>query len=133
MTRGSGDCASREELSRTNSPSPAIDPSLSSGSARGFRLDGAERNKSHPGQIFLGFAHANRPAVFSFLGAFHHLEIERIEQIPWFNFIYGALTGNDCEAEAAVTHLREWPLDLVIHSYQNSHRADLQTPPGYTA
>ena len=32
-----------------------------------------------------------------------------------------------------MTHLREWPLDLVLHSYQNSHRADLQTPPGYTA
>lgn len=60
------------------------------------------------------------------------LEIERIEQVPWFNFIYGALTGNDCEAEVAVAHLREWSLDLVIHAYQNSHRADLQTPPGYT-
>jgi hypothetical protein len=58
-------------------------------------------------------------------------EIVRIEQIPWFNFIYGTLTGNECEVDPAVTHLREWPLDLVIYSYQNSHRADLQTPPGY--
>jgi len=60
-------------------------------------------------------------------------EIERIEQLPWFNFIYGAWTGNDCEVEPAVTHLREWPLDLVIYSYQNSHRADLHTPAGYLA
>lgn len=60
-------------------------------------------------------------------------EIERIEQLPWFNFIYGALTGNDCEAQPAVAHLREWPLDLVIYSYQNSHRTDLHTPPGYVA
>lgn len=60
-------------------------------------------------------------------------EIQRIEQAPWFNFIYGALTGNDCETEAAVAHLREWPLDLVIYSYQNSVRADLQTPLGYVA
>jgi len=60
-------------------------------------------------------------------------EIVRIEQNPWFNFAYGALTGNDCEVEAAVAHLREWPLDLVVWSYQNSHRADLRTPPGYVA
>ncbi len=60
-------------------------------------------------------------------------EIERIEQVPWFNFIYGALTGNDCEEEPAVAHLREWPLDLVIYSYQNSHRADLHAPSGYLA
>ena len=58
-------------------------------------------------------------------------EIIRIEQNPWFNFVYGALTGNDCEIEPAVRHLREWPLDMVSHSYQNSHRSDLQTPPGY--
>ena len=60
-------------------------------------------------------------------------EIERIEQVPWFNFIYGSLTGNACEAEPAVAHLREWPLDLVLYSYQNSHRADLHPPPGYVA
>ena len=60
-------------------------------------------------------------------------EIQRMEQAPWFNFIFGALTGNDCEVEPAVAHLREWPLDLVLYSYQNSHRADLHTPPGYVA
>lgn len=60
-------------------------------------------------------------------------EIKRIEQTPWFNFIYGALTGNDCEILPAVKHLREWPLDLVSYSFTNKHRADLATPPGYTA
>ncbi len=58
-------------------------------------------------------------------------EIERIEHIPDFNVIYGALTGNDCELEQAARHLREWPLDLVKHSFRNSHRADLRTPAGY--
>jgi hypothetical protein len=58
-------------------------------------------------------------------------EIERIEHNPWFNFIYGALTGNDCETSEAVEHLREWPLDLVKHSYTNSHRDDIRTPQGY--
>jgi len=54
-----------------------------------------------------------------------------MQQIPLFNFIYGALTGNDCEAPQAVKHLREWSLDLVNHSYHNSHRSDLTPRPGY--
>ncbi len=60
-------------------------------------------------------------------------ELLRIERVPWFNFVYGALTGNQCEARPAVAHLREWPLDLVIYSYQNSQRTDLNTPAGYEA
>ncbi len=58
-------------------------------------------------------------------------EIKRIEAVPWFHFIYGALTGNDCELPRAVGHLREWPLDLRRHAFVNSHRADLFTPKGY--
>lgn len=58
-------------------------------------------------------------------------EIERIEQNPWFNFIYGVLTGNDCEEQQAARHLREWPLDLRTHSFDHSYRRDLETPRGY--
>jgi hypothetical protein len=29
-------------------------------------------------------------------------EVKRMEQIPWFNFTYGAITRNDCEADKAV-------------------------------
>ncbi len=57
-------------------------------------------------------------------------EITRIERNPFFLFLYGALTGNDCEPAAAVAHLREWPLDLRVWSFRNSHRADLRPPPG---
>lgn len=60
-------------------------------------------------------------------------EVIRIEQNPWFNFVYGSLTGNDCEVEQSVKHLREWPLDLRVWTFQNSHRADLHTPAGYEA
>ncbi|MSU36239.1 MAG: hypothetical protein EXS36_14315 [Pedosphaera sp.] len=60
-------------------------------------------------------------------------EVVRGEQNPWFNFLYGALTGNDCEPGPSVEHLRAWPLDLRVWSYQNSHRADLHTPQGYVA
>jgi len=58
-------------------------------------------------------------------------EIKRLEQVSWYNFIYGAATGNDCEAEEAVRHLREFPLDCESHPYQNSHRHDFHVQPGY--
>ena len=58
-------------------------------------------------------------------------EVKRIEGLPWFNYIYAAITGNDCENDRAVAHLREWPLDCVSYSYHNSHRDDLFTPKGY--
>jgi hypothetical protein len=60
-------------------------------------------------------------------------EIKRMEHISWFNFAYGAITGNDCDVDRAVQHLREWTLDCVEHNYQNSFRDDLITEPGYTA
>ncbi len=58
-------------------------------------------------------------------------EIERIEHIPWFNFIYGVLTGNDCEADKAVEHLRQWPLDLIDYQFKNSIRTDLYPQKDY--
>ena len=58
-------------------------------------------------------------------------EIVRIEQNPWYNLLYSALTGNEAETQEAVTHLQDWPLDLRLWSFQNSHRADLRTPPDY--
>ena len=61
-----------------------------------------------------------------------HWEVMRMQKIPFFNFIYGGLTGNDCESVQAVQHLREWSLDTISHSYRNSHRCDLAAEPGYT-
>ncbi len=58
-------------------------------------------------------------------------EIERIESLPWFNFIYGALTGNDCETLQAARYLRESPLDLETYKFDHSGRSDLNTPKGY--
>ncbi|MBC8183734.1 hypothetical protein H8E88_21790 [candidate division KSB1 bacterium] len=60
-------------------------------------------------------------------------EIKRMEHISWFNFAYGAITGNDCDINNAVKHLREWTLDCVEHNYFNSFRDDLKTEQGYTA
>jgi hypothetical protein len=59
-------------------------------------------------------------------------EIKRFENQTWFNFVYGALTGNECQNEAAVQHLRDYPLDCRNHRFTNSHRHDLQVPAGHT-
>ncbi len=58
-------------------------------------------------------------------------EMVRVEQQPWYNFLHAVISGEDEEAAASIAHLREWPLDLRVWSYQNSHRADLRTPSGY--
>jgi hypothetical protein len=60
-------------------------------------------------------------------------EIKRIEKHPWYNFLYGMITGNDCEVQESVGFLREWPLDLISHTYSNSQRADLNPQLGYVS
>ncbi|MBI1320290.1 MAG: hypothetical protein GC168_15290 [Candidatus Hydrogenedens sp.] len=62
-----------------------------------------------------------------------HWEALRMQKIPFFNYLYGAMTGNDCETEQAAKHLRDWNLDTVNYDYRNMHRDDLRYPePGYT-
>ena len=58
-------------------------------------------------------------------------EMKRLEHVAWYSIAYGAITGNDCELDKAVKHLREWVLDCVNFSYRNSHRSDLFPEPGY--
>jgi hypothetical protein len=60
-------------------------------------------------------------------------EIKRIEKHPWYNFLYGMMTGNDCEVQESVGFLREWPLDLISYTYRNSQRTDLYPEPGYVS
>ncbi len=60
-------------------------------------------------------------------------EVLRMEHEPWFNFTYGAITGNDCEVAQAVKAMREEVLDLTDYSYSNSSRDDLYMQPGYTS
>jgi hypothetical protein len=58
-------------------------------------------------------------------------EAKRMQHVGWFNFTYSAVTGNDGEIKEAVRDLREWPLDCIEHTFENSHRDDLATRPGY--
>lgn len=59
--------------------------------------------------------------------------VKRIERLPYFNFAYGILTGNEGEFEAASDFLREWVIDCRENSFFNSHRDDLFIEPGYTS
>ena len=59
-------------------------------------------------------------------------EVKRFENQTWFNYIYGALTGNHCQNEGALQHLRDYPLECINYRFTNSHRHDLQVPKGYT-
>lgn len=60
-------------------------------------------------------------------------QVKRPDHLPWFNFTYGALTGNECEVEQSMKFFREWALDCAENSYSNSHRDDLFMKAGYTS
>ncbi|MDX9973658.1 MAG: hypothetical protein RBU21_11800 [FCB group bacterium] len=53
-------------------------------------------------------------------------EVKRVENMVWFNYLYGALTGNDMDNERSLKNLQVWPLDCRSYTYKNSHRADLK-------
>ena len=56
----------------------------------------------------------------------------KAEASPFYNFSYGALTGNPCDAESALVTLQDWPLDQTDWKIANSTRMDvtLRLPPG---
>jgi len=51
--------------------------------------------------------------------------IERPEQCPLWNVMYGILSGRPCDAEFALPALEEIPLDLRYWKTHNSHRRDV--------
>ena len=56
-------------------------------------------------------------------------QIERPEHCPWFNFMYGALTGKAYDQEESIRVLRDSPMDLRGWQVHNSQRADLEVSP----
>jgi hypothetical protein len=60
-------------------------------------------------------------------------EVKRMAHYPWFNFSYGAYTGNDCELEQSIRYMRDCKLDCIEYNYENSDRDDLYPEPGYTS
>jgi len=93
---------------------------------------GAENNHSDDELAFLAYYNLLRyetdPGLRAlYLGSLEHAwTIVRPEGCPLWNLLYGALSGQPCDAEAAVKALREVPLDLVHWRMTNSRRPDLE-------
>ncbi|HSV72278.1 MAG TPA: hypothetical protein VLH79_00795 [Chthonomonadales bacterium] len=47
------------------------------------------------------------------------------EKSPFYNFVYGALTGQPCRIEDAVETLQDWPWELVDWTVSSAARADV--------
>jgi len=54
-----------------------------------------------------------------------HWEIERSEKNPLWNFLYAMIGGTDYDLEESIWWLKEFPMDLISWSVDNSHRQDL--------
>lgn len=56
---------------------------------------------------------------------------ERPERSPFFNFVYGGLTGRPCDVDEARAWLLDYPWELVTWEVRNAHRQDvsLRTAP----
>lgn len=52
-------------------------------------------------------------------------KIERPEASPFFNFVYGAITGRPCDIEASWTTLQDWPWELIDWEVRNTQRTDV--------
>lgn len=64
-------------------------------------------------------------AIFA-MGLEHHWQDEKIERNAFYNFVYGALTGDRFNADDAIDELYEYPLDQISWSLYNSYRPDLE-------
>ncbi len=69
----------------------------------------------------------DNPAIRNYLlmGLKHHFEYERIEGNPFFNFIYGAFTGDVCDLDYNVKVLQDYPLSLIKYKMINSTRKNV--------
>ena len=54
-----------------------------------------------------------------------HWKVERSEKNPLWNFIYALIGGEDYDLEESVWWLKEFPMDLISWTVNNSHRQDL--------
>lgn len=53
-----------------------------------------------------------------------HKTVER-DGIPFYDFVYNRFSGRQVPLEPAVENLRDWPLDMIEWTVDNSHREDV--------
>jgi hypothetical protein len=64
------------------------------------------------------------------MGFKHHWQTQRVERSPYWNVLFGGLTGEPCDIENAVKSLEEIPLDMIAWQVVNSRRPDLRWDEG---
>lgn len=64
-------------------------------------------------------------SIFS-MGLTYHWNDEKEERNAFYNFVYGAVTGEMFEADAAIDELVDYPMDQIAWSLYNSYRPDLE-------
>lgn len=60
-------------------------------------------------------------SVFA-MGLTHHWDDEKAEHNAFFNFVYGACTGEQCDIETSVDELADYPMDQILWTLYNSWR-----------
>lgn len=63
-------------------------------------------------------------SVFA-MGLSHHWADEKAERNAFYNFVYGACTGDAFDADSAIEELADYPLDQISWTLYNSYRSDL--------
>lgn len=64
-------------------------------------------------------------AMFA-MGLTYHWNDEKEERNAFYNFVYGAATGEMFDADNAIDELADYPMDQIAWSLYNSHRPDLE-------
>ena len=63
--------------------------------------------------------------TYFLMGLKHHWEYERVERCAWYNFIYGAFTGEPCDIDTGIRQLQDYPLNFTSFKMFNSKRKNL--------
>ncbi len=60
------------------------------------------------------------------MGLASHYEYEKIEDNPYYSFVYKAFTGSPCDVDACVKHLKDYPYEIQNCTMINSKRKDYE-------
>ncbi|MCQ2471553.1 MAG: hypothetical protein MJ147_05895 [Clostridia bacterium] len=64
-------------------------------------------------------------AIFA-MGLSYHWNDEKAERNAFYNFVYGASTGEMFDADESIDELVDYPMDQIAWPLYNSHRPDLE-------
>ena len=75
---------------------------------------------------FVNYSFSEEQKQKHFEAARSHWDIERAEKSPLWNFLYAMTGGKDYDLDDSIWWLKEFPMDLVQWSMDNSKRKDIE-------